>query len=137
MVYSFSNSHHQGLATTFLWQLIAWCSRSYPWSAPLFYIVEKMQGYQLREVSSLHNIPYFTSHTYYNNNAKQNTWILQLSSIKITYQMCTSFFIPPIPLQGEFFISHTNIWWIPSSSPASSIPLPHIPHTRPTLTRKK
>jgi hypothetical protein len=51
-------SHHQGLAVPLLWQTLAWCSRGYPWLTPLLSILERIQRYQLHEVSYLHNIPY-------------------------------------------------------------------------------
>ncbi len=39
LVYSLSNSHHQRLVATLLWQPIVWCSKSYPWLAPLLFVL--------------------------------------------------------------------------------------------------
>ncbi len=43
LVYSFS--HHQGMVVTFLSQLVAWCSKGYPWATPLLDVLKKMQRY--------------------------------------------------------------------------------------------
>jgi hypothetical protein len=82
LVRSLSNSHHRGLVVNLLWQLVAWCSRGYPWVAPLLSILEKMERYQLEKIFYLHNMPYSTFHIQYNNNATQVIRVLQPSSIK-------------------------------------------------------